>query len=163
MKMEIEKPSICANVAELGLHRKVCQIRIVQVLEVLQPNSGRSPAPLEAVQSQARVRVRSKVPSGLIEWFYRPFQHGAADGGTRLYRAIARRRAALFYDGTVARACREMTTYDTGGRFRTLIRHKTALFYDENSVFNKYMSSSVFSAMRFDSNQRYDVRIRTIL
>jgi len=31
-----------------------------------------------------------------------------------------------------------MTTYDTGGRFRTLIRHKTALFYDENSALNTF-------------------------
>jgi hypothetical protein len=113
-----------------------CRISIVEFFRALQPNSGRSATPLEAVQSQARVRVRTKTPTGLIEWFYRPFEHGAADGGTRLCRAMARRRAALFYDGTVARACSEMTTYDTSERFRTLIRHKTALFYDENSALN---------------------------
>jgi hypothetical protein len=101
MKMENENPSICENVAELGLRRKVCRICVVQVLEVLQPNSGRSPAPLEAVQSRARVRTGTKTRTGLIEWFYRPFKHGAADGGTQLCRAMARRRAAL--DGTFLR------------------------------------------------------------
>ena len=40
-EMEIEKPSNCENVAELGLRRNVRRIRVVEVLEVLQPNSGR--------------------------------------------------------------------------------------------------------------------------
>jgi len=101
MEMEIEKPSICENVAELGLQRKVCRIRVVPFLEVLQPNSGRSATPLGAVLSQARVRVRTKTPTGLTERFYRPFKHGTADGGTQLCRAMARSTTAL--DGTFLR------------------------------------------------------------
>jgi hypothetical protein len=44
--------------------------------------------------------------------------------------------AALFYDGTAAQACREMTNYDAREQFRMSIRHKTPLFYDENSALN---------------------------
>lgn len=95
MGMEIEKPRICENVAELGLHRKVCQIRVVEVLEVLQPNSCRSAAAPEAVLSHARVRVRTKMPTGVIRRFYRPFQHGTADGGTQLSGIMEKGKTAL--------------------------------------------------------------------
>jgi len=78
-----------------------CRIPIVEFFRALQPNSGRSLAPLEAGQSQARVRVRTKMPTGLIEWFYRPFKHGTPDGGTRLSGIIGRGRTAL--DGTFLR------------------------------------------------------------
>ena len=101
MEMEIEKPSICENVAELGLQRKVCRIRVVPFLEVLQPNSGRSVAPLEALLSQARALAGTKTPTGVIERVYGPFKHGVADGGTRLCRAMEGRRTAL--DGTFLR------------------------------------------------------------
>ena len=101
MEMEIKKTSICENVAELGLHRKACRIRVVAVLEVLQPNSGRSAASLEAAPSQARAQAGTTTPTGLIEWFYRPFQRGAADGVTRLSEMMGMGRTAL--DGTFLR------------------------------------------------------------
>jgi len=43
---------------------------------------------------------------------------------------------ALFYDGTVALRCREMTKYDARGRFRMSIRYKNGTFYDGNSALN---------------------------
>jgi len=101
MEMENENPSICENVAELGLHRKVCRIRVVTNFRVLQPSSGRSAAPLKAVLSRARVRVRTKTPTGLIERFCRPFKHGTADGVTRLIRIMEKGRTAL--NGTFLR------------------------------------------------------------
>jgi hypothetical protein len=45
-----------------------------------------------------------------------------------------------------------MTTYDTSGRFRTLIRHKTALFYDENSALNTWALRNIFSIMAMLAN-----------
>ena len=116
-----------------------CQIPIVTLFRVLLPNCGRSPAPLEAVQSEAWVRVTTKAPTGLIEWFYGRFTHGPADGWTRLRVAMAGGRTALtalFYGGTAATHCSEMPTYDTGGRFWMPIRPKNGVFYDENLAFN---------------------------
>jgi hypothetical protein len=101
MGMENEKPSICENVAELGLHRKACRFRVVQVLKVLQPNSGRSAVSLETGLSPARAQAGTKTTTGLIERFYRPFKRGTADGVTRLSGMMEKGRTAL--DGTFLR------------------------------------------------------------
>jgi hypothetical protein len=52
-------------------------------------------------------------------------------------------------DGTLRCECgKEMSEYDASERFRTLIRQKTALFYDENSALNtKLICSSNFVAL----------------
>jgi hypothetical protein len=79
-----------------------CQIPIVAFFRALQPNSDRSAVPLEMGLSQARAQAGTKTPTSLIERFYRPFKHGAADGGTRLSGIMereGRRWTALFMMG----------------------------------------------------------------
>ena len=41
---------------------------------------------------------------------------------------------ALFYHGTLAAKCRELTNCDTGGRFRMSSPFKNGTFYDGNSA-----------------------------
>ena len=105
------------------------------------------------------MRVRTKTPTGLIARFYGRLTHGPADGGTRLSVVMEGGRTALtalFYGGTVATNCREMTPCDTGGRFGMPIRPKNGVFYDENSAFNtlrgwygyfQHSKANVFPAM----------------
>jgi hypothetical protein len=116
-----------------------CQIPIVAFFRALQPNSDRSAVPLEMGLSQARAQAGTKTSTGLIERFYRPFKHGAADGGTRLSGIMereGRRWTALFYDGTAATMCSELTSYDTRGRFRMPIRSENGTFYDGTAALN---------------------------
>ena len=112
-----------------------CQIPIIAVLGVLWPNSGHSAMPLEMTARWAMAGDQFKKRVGSKARSYGPLTHGTPDGVTRLNRIISRERTArtaLFYDGTVATACREMTSYDANGRFRTLIRPKNGTFYDAN-------------------------------
>jgi hypothetical protein len=56
-------------------------------------------------------------------------------------RIIAKGRTALtalFYDGTVARKCSDLTKYDADGRFRTSIRPKHGTFYDGTAALNSF-------------------------
>ncbi|MEI8291055.1 MAG: hypothetical protein WCH99_16440 [Verrucomicrobiota bacterium] len=135
--MENEKRSICENVAELGQHKKNCQMSIVRKLPPMLPPSGRKVWPERSGESEAQDELAVKVSGAGYERFDWLLSYGTADGVTRLCRIMAKGRTALtalFYDGTVATMCREMTIYDARERFRTLIRHKTALFYNENSA-----------------------------
>ena len=85
-----------------------------------------------------------RVPDAGSTRFYWLLRHGTPDGGTRLCRIKAKERTALtalFYGGTVATNCREMTIYDADERFWMLIRPTSRVFYDVNSAFNSYFVS----------------------
>src|ERR1700689_207259 len=138
--MEIEKPSISEKVAELRQHGKNCRMAIVRKLPPMLPHSGRKMWPVLRFRSSDQSGRAARVPGAGYARFYWLLRHGTAAGATRLMRIMAKGRTALtalFYDGTVATKCIELTKYDTGGRFRMSIRPKSGTFYDENSAFNK--------------------------
>ena len=116
-----------------------CRISIVGVFGVLQPNSGRSLCRSKRFSGLAQCKAGPRCQAAGIAWFYRALMHGTDDGVTRLRGIMEWERTALFYDGTVATKCREMTIYDASGRFRTLIRPKSGTFYDENSAINSWI------------------------
>jgi hypothetical protein len=64
-------------------------------------------------------------------------------------------------DGTLrCERGKEMSKYDASERFRTLIRQKTALFYDENLALNRYVflvNATFAIALEAPGPKRYTV------
>ena len=83
----------------------------------------RERAECQHVATKTALRQRDSVQWG----------HGKGEG---------RRWTALFYDGTVATRCGELTTDDARGRFRMSIRLKNGTFYDANLANNNYVAQA---------------------